>query len=183
MKLSHILTTTLLSTIMSASLCFAGQERVRVKHIEHYQIEVQRDNGAIFELRIGNGCPAIWDYHKRDVILRFDGDKFLGRNSRIFLKRENQQCPVTSYAKLEGPRHKSKHEIVRLVKVRSSHAVIRRDNGKTFEIRVGAGCPSLWRYEGKDVRISSPNGFLGDGSELLIREINQQCDVKNYHRR
>ncbi|MFI3270592.1 MAG: hypothetical protein R3Y11_00600 [Pseudomonadota bacterium] len=183
MRVFHICVITMLSLMLSVSLCFAHSERVKVVDIEHYQIVVKRDNGAEFELRIGNGCPAIWNYDRRDVVLRSDGDTFLGRNSKIVLKKENQQCPVKSYARLEGPRKKKKNETVRVVKVRSSHTVIRRDNGATFEVKIGAGCPSLWRYEGKDVRISSPNGFLGDGSELILRDQKQQCSVKKHHRR
>lgn len=104
MKTGRILLTAATCVLLSASLCFAGhKEKVKVTHIEHYKIIVKRDNGAKFELRIGNGCPAIWNYKKQDVILKSGSDKFLGYNSRIVLKRENQQCPVTSYARIKGP--------------------------------------------------------------------------------
>lgn len=182
--LSRSLMCAFMAVLMMSSLAFAYQERVKVVDIKGHKIIVKRDNGAKFELWLGNGCSAIRNYEKRDVIFKAQ-DKFLGRNSRIELPFEGQQCAVASYAKIKGANENKngKHnERVRVIKVRSSHAVIQRDNGVRFKIRVGAGCPSLWRYEGRYVRIKSPYGFLGDGSDLFIKDVKQQCRIRSYER-
>lgn len=76
---------------------------------------------------------------------------------------------VTSAAETE--RH------VTVQKVMQDQAVVSRSNGAAFLIRIGAGCPSLRRYEGKQVVVSAPALFLGAGSRLMIPDLDQQCRI------
>jgi len=55
--------------------------------------------------------------------------------------------------------------------------IIVRKDGNGYQIEKGAGCLSFWRYEGKQVLISSPGLFLGVGSRLLLPEAGQECRI------
>ncbi len=180
----RIVVGTLCILAMSASLAFAYVENVRVKRVDHRTVVVNRDNGATFELKIERGCPSLHRYKNRDVELYSDG-KFMGANSMIFLRYEREQCRVKSYARLHGPRkEKERHsESVRVTRVRGDHIVLRRDNGVKFDVVVGKGCPAIQNFEGRDVTISSPNKFLGEGSMLFLPNRNQQCRILSHSRR
>ncbi len=103
MKTSRILATAMTGVLLSASLCFAAQkENVRVTDVAPNKIVVKRDNGAKFELRLGSGCPAVRNYLHKDVMIR-SSDKFLDHTSKVILHRENQQCPVIKFARIQGP--------------------------------------------------------------------------------
>jgi hypothetical protein len=70
-------------------------------------------------------------------------------------------------------------EFVTVVKILSNddHGIIVRSNGDAYQIEKGVGCPSFWRYEGKQVLVSSPGLFLGVGSELILPDDNQRCRI------
>lgn len=72
-------------------------------------------------------------------------------------------------------------ELVRVKSFTRGHkdiVEIKRDNGDVYRISIGLGCSSLYRYEGKNIFVSSKRDFLGKGSELLIPQERQQCDVR-----
>jgi hypothetical protein len=70
-------------------------------------------------------------------------------------------------------------EFVTVVKILSNddHGIIVRSNGDAYQIEKGVGCLSFWRYEGKQVLVSSPGLFLGVGSELILPDDNQKCRI------
>lgn len=70
-------------------------------------------------------------------------------------------------------------EFVAVVKILSNddHGIIVRSNGDAYQIEKGVGCLSFWRYEGKQVLVSSPGLFLGVGSELILPDDNQKCRI------
>lgn len=103
MKANRILLTALTGVLLSASLCFAAhKESVHVVDADSNKAVVRTDNGAVYELRIGKGCPAIVHYQKKDVVIEFH-DKFLGNGSKIILPKERQQCPINSFSRVKGP--------------------------------------------------------------------------------
>jgi hypothetical protein len=55
--------------------------------------------------------------------------------------------------------------------------IIVRRNGDAYIIEKGVGCISFWRYENKNILISSPGLFLGVGSALILPEQGQQCRI------
>jgi len=59
----------------------------------------------------------------------------------------------------------------------ADRAIIARANGQTYVVEKGAGCASLWRYEGGGVLIISPGRFLNFGARLSIPDARQQCSV------
>lgn len=70
-------------------------------------------------------------------------------------------------------------EFVTVVKILSNddHGIIVRSNGDAYQIEKGVGCLSFWRYEGKQVIVSSPGLFLGVGSKLILSDDNQKCHI------
>ncbi len=70
-------------------------------------------------------------------------------------------------------------EFVTVAKILSNddHGIIVRSNGNAYNIEKGVGCLSFWRYEGKQVLITSPGMFLGIGSELILPDDNQKCRI------
>ena len=70
-------------------------------------------------------------------------------------------------------------EFVTVVKILSNddHGIIVRSNGDAYHIEKGVGCLSFWRYEGKQVVVTSPGVFLGVGSELILPDENQKCRI------
>jgi hypothetical protein len=68
-------------------------------------------------------------------------------------------------------------EQVTVRKVTTDQAVVIRSDGAAYLIKKGAGCPSLRRYEGKQVVLSGPVLFPSAGSRLIIPEIDQECRI------
>ena len=70
-------------------------------------------------------------------------------------------------------------EFVTVVKILSNddHGIIVRGNGNAYQIEKGVGYLSFWRYEGKQVLVSSPGLFLGVGSALILPDDNQKCRI------
>lgn len=102
-KMSRILLTSVTCVLLSASLCFAAhKETVHVIDVDHHKATVRTQNGAVYELRLGKGCPALKHHEKRDVIVEYHG-KFLGNGSKILLPKDRQQCPINSFARVKGP--------------------------------------------------------------------------------
>jgi len=73
-------------------------------------------------------------------------------------------------------------EFVTVVKILSNddHGIIVRSNGDAYQIEKGVGCLSFWRYEGKQVLVSSPGIFLGVGSSLILPDENQTCRIWDF---
>lgn len=71
------------------------------------------------------------------------------------------------------------NEFVTVVKVLSNddHGILVRSNGDAYQIEKGLGCVSFWRYEGKQVLVSSTGSFLGVGSELILVDEDQKCRI------
>ena len=70
-------------------------------------------------------------------------------------------------------------EFVTVVRILSNddHGIIVRSNGNAYQIEKGVDCLSFWRYEGKQVLVSSPGTFLGVGSSLILPDENQKCRI------
>jgi len=70
-------------------------------------------------------------------------------------------------------------EYVTVVKIlqNDDYGIIVRANGDAYQIEKGVGCLSFWRYEGKQVLISSPGIFLGTGSQLILPDNDQKCRI------
>lgn len=70
-------------------------------------------------------------------------------------------------------------EFVTVVKILSNddHGIIVRNNGNAYQIEKGVGCLSFWRYEARQVLVSSPGLFLGVGSELILPDDDQKCRI------
>jgi hypothetical protein len=63
--------------------------------------------------------------------------------------------------------------------VTTDQAIVIRSDGAAYLIKKGAGCPSLRRYEGKQVVLSGPALFPSAGSRLIIPELGQECRIFN----
>jgi hypothetical protein len=63
------------------------------------------------------------------------------------------------------------------IETNADRAVIVRASGETYVVEKGAGCASLWRYQGSGVLVISPGQFLGFGARLLIPDASQQCSI------
>lgn len=59
----------------------------------------------------------------------------------------------------------------------ADRAIIARASGEIYVVEKGAGCASLWRYQGGGVLVISPGRFLGFGARLSIPDARQQCSV------
>ncbi|MCS6965797.1 MAG: hypothetical protein NZ473_03415 [Candidatus Kapabacteria bacterium] len=68
-------------------------------------------------------------------------------------------------------------EYVTVHKASDDRAILLRADGTAYLVQKGAGCPSLERYEGRQVVVISPGLFLGVGSKLVIPELNQECRI------
>jgi hypothetical protein len=70
-------------------------------------------------------------------------------------------------------------ESVMIVKVMKNDdkLIIRRRNGEQWMITKGSGALSAYRYEGRQVVISSPGTFCGSGSTLVIAAENQEARI------
>jgi hypothetical protein len=71
--------------------------------------------------------------------------------------------------------HSGEHVTVK--KVMKEQVVVSRSSGATYRLNTAAGCMSLWRYEGKQVVVTSPVTFAGAGSKVVIPDVNQECRV------
>ncbi|MCL6629065.1 MAG: hypothetical protein K6U00_05660 [Armatimonadetes bacterium] len=71
-----------------------------------------------------------------------------------------------------------KTEYVKVIKIFDNNkAIVQRSNGEQWVIEKGVGAPSFWRYENKQVIISSPYSFGGTSSQLILPDDRQQARI------
>jgi hypothetical protein len=72
-------------------------------------------------------------------------------------------------------------EYVGVVKVLdpSDKAIIARANGEQWLLEKGVGCLGLFRFEGRQVIVTSPGLFAGVGSQLILPDGSGNCRIWN----
>ena len=70
-------------------------------------------------------------------------------------------------------------ERVALIRVASdgSGAIVQRKNQEVWSIEVGNGCPAIDLYEQRWVTVEFDGFFDGVGSQLILRESGQACQI------
>jgi hypothetical protein len=88
-------------------------------------------------------------------------------------------CTAAAWLILGVSQTRAATELVTLVKVLQDDdkGIIERRNGERWLVEKGVGARTFWRYEGRQVLITSPGRFCGPGSRLIIPDTDQEARI------
>jgi len=131
------------------------------------------DGSDYYLLDTGFMCPASY-FNQGDIISIDTGYSYnIGYGSTIFYNYwgDYRTCSVDSSEKLNFKKYY-------LLKESSSDEIIVEDSeGDQYLVEYGAGCSSMWRYEGKYIYIDVTGYLNGVGDTIYLLDDEQDCRV------